>query len=364
MDEPTVSVIIPVYKTEPYLEECVDSVLRQEYPRLEIVLVDDGSPDNCPALCDRYAARYGHIRVVHQANRGLGHARNAGMAASSGKYVFFVDSDDCLDGPDAIGLLVAQAERTKADITVGGFRRLHGSTISGIKRHYLQNGERTDTVDFRFRGFIMYGHLAYDWGKLYRRGFLEEHGLECQPYPYTQDKAHNMMCCACRPVYAFIDESVCLYRVNEESVTFRYKDDFIRVWTSIASDFHKFLDERGIDEDAYGDLPAFHIVIGSVFLAKQEARFKTRAVAEAAKALREYNADLFVRGAMKALARGKYVSEVEALSWKVMIRAAAILCSLRLYWLYAAGVVLLLKLDVDGQISRSRYRGRNARDFI
>ena len=355
MNEPTVSIIIPVYKTEPFLKECVDSVLQQEYPCLEIVLVDDGSPDNCPALCDRYAVQYEQIHVVHQTNCGPGLSRNAGMEASFGEYIFFLDSDDCLDGPEAISLLVSQAEKKKADITVGGFRRFHDDTVSAVNHHHLQDGDYTRTVDFRFKGFIMYGHLSYTCCKLYRRSFLERYGLKCQPYPYTEDKAHNMMCCACQPVYAFIDESVYLYRVNEASVTFRYKDDFIPVWVSVATDFHRFLDERGI-KNTYGDLTAFHIILGSFFLVKQEVQFKEHPVTEAVKALKKYNADPFVEKTMRALAQGKYINEIHVFSWKLVFRAAAILCRFHLYWLYAAGIILLRKLDVDGRISKSRYK--------
>lgn len=335
----------------------MDSVLQQEYPRLEIVLVDDGSPDNCPALCDQYAARYEHIRVVHQTNRGLGLSRNSGMEASSGEYIFFLDSDDCLDGPEAIRLLVTQAEKKKADITAGSFRRFHDDTVSEMNHHHLRDGDYTRTVDFRFKGFIMYGHLSYNWGKLYRRSFLEDHGLKCQPYPYTQDKAHNMRCCACQPVYAFIDESVYRYRVNEASVTFRYKDDLIPVWVSIASDFHRFLDERGI-KNTYGDLSAFHILLGSFFLIKQETQFKKHPLAEAVKMLKKYNRDPFVKKMITALAQGKYVGEIHAFSWKIVIRTAAVLCFLHLYRLYAAGAILLLKLHFDERISKSRYQNR------
>lgn len=88
------SVIIPVYKVEPYLRECVDSVLAQSYSHLEVILVDDGSPDGCPAMCDEYALRDSRVRVIHQTNQGLSAARNAGIDAAHGDYIAFVDSDD------------------------------------------------------------------------------------------------------------------------------------------------------------------------------------------------------------------------------------------------------------------------------
>lgn len=91
---PFLSVIIPVYNVEPYLRQCVDSVLNQKLEDYELILVDDGSPDACPQICDEYASRFPQIRVIHQQNGGLSAARNAGLRAAYGQYVMFMDSDD------------------------------------------------------------------------------------------------------------------------------------------------------------------------------------------------------------------------------------------------------------------------------
>lgn len=92
--QPLVSVIIPVYKVEAYLRECVDSVIAQIYRTIEIILVDDGSPDSCPAICDEYAVKDERVRVIHKANGGLSDARNAGINIATGEWICFVDSDD------------------------------------------------------------------------------------------------------------------------------------------------------------------------------------------------------------------------------------------------------------------------------
>ena len=92
-----ISVIVPVYKVEPYLRRCVDSILAQSYTNLEIILVDDGSPDNCPAICDEYAEKDDRVRVIHKLNGGISAARNAGLDVATGAYVTFVDSDDWID---------------------------------------------------------------------------------------------------------------------------------------------------------------------------------------------------------------------------------------------------------------------------
>ena len=98
---PTVSVIIPVYKVERYLDACVESVIGQTYTDLEILLVDDGSPDCCPAMCDAWAEKDPRIRVIHRKNGGLSAARNTGIEAASGEFLIFTDSDDRME-PDAV----------------------------------------------------------------------------------------------------------------------------------------------------------------------------------------------------------------------------------------------------------------------
>lgn len=118
---PLISVIVPVYKVEPYLDRCVQSIVDQTWKNLEIILVDDGSPDGCARMCDEWARRDARIRVIHKENGGLSDARNAGMAAATGEYIGFVDSDDWIE-PDMYRLLYEQMERTGSDIAACGIQ--------------------------------------------------------------------------------------------------------------------------------------------------------------------------------------------------------------------------------------------------
>ena len=92
-----ISVIVPVYNVEKYLDNCVESIVNQTYKDLEIILVDDGSPDNCPAMCDEWAKKDSRIRVIHKENGGVSSARNIGLDNVTGEYIGFVDSDDYLE---------------------------------------------------------------------------------------------------------------------------------------------------------------------------------------------------------------------------------------------------------------------------
>lgn len=99
-----VSIIVPVYKVEKYLDRCVESIVNQTYRDIEIILVDDGSPDNCPSMCDAWAEKDSRIKVIHKKNGGLSEARNVGIKAATGEYLLFVDSDDMLDRDAALNL--------------------------------------------------------------------------------------------------------------------------------------------------------------------------------------------------------------------------------------------------------------------
>ena len=126
---PTISVIVPVYKVEKYIHRCVDSILSQTFQDFELILVDDGSPDNSGAICDDYAAKDSRVRVIHKENGGLSSARNAGIDAAQGEYLFFLDSDDVIH-PDCFHILAECIRTTGAQIALGEFMRFTGEFLS------------------------------------------------------------------------------------------------------------------------------------------------------------------------------------------------------------------------------------------
>ena len=119
---PIISVIVPVYKVEPYLARCVDSILAQTYTDFELILVDDCSPDNCGAMCDAYAEQDKRIRVIHKKNGGLSDARNVGIEFAKGDYITFIDSDDLVH-PQTFELLMQSLKKSEAEISMCGFQR-------------------------------------------------------------------------------------------------------------------------------------------------------------------------------------------------------------------------------------------------
>ena len=172
MEQPLISIIVPVYNAEPYLDNCLDSIAAQTWENLEVWLVDDGSTDASPALCDARAAADPRFHVLHQANAGVSAARNAALERATGRYLQFVDGDDYLPST-ATERLVRTAGATGADLVIGRFWRVAGT------RKALQGHIRRDGV-FTRREFaeemlkapanFYYGVL---WNKLYRRSIVE-----------------------------------------------------------------------------------------------------------------------------------------------------------------------------------------------
>ena len=179
MNEPKISVVIPVYNVERYLAECVDSVLEQTMGDFEIILVDDGATDSSGAMCDDYAARDPRVRVIHRPNGGLSAARNTGLDAAAGEYVYFLDSDDYI-APNTLQKLHALAEREGADVVFFDawvfftdcepdpkVYQYHRSRDYGCKPGREMLPELLDTDEYRTAVPLM----------LFRRGYMAEQGL-------------------------------------------------------------------------------------------------------------------------------------------------------------------------------------------
>lgn len=161
---PEISVIVPVYKVEAYLPRCVESLMSQTYKDFEIILVDDGSPDTCPVMCDAYAKKYSNIHALHKENGGLSDARNAGMTAAKGEYVTFVDSDDYVH-PAYLEMLM-QGIRQDADFSVCGFTEVYdGNGIEDLNTSRISAAcvnAKEGLVEILYQGF----HDVSAWGIL------------------------------------------------------------------------------------------------------------------------------------------------------------------------------------------------------
>lgn len=165
-----ISIIVPVYKVEPYLRRCIESIINQTYKDLEIILVNDGSPDNCGDICDEYAQLDKRIRVIHKENGGLSDARNAGIDIAVGKYIGFVDSDDYI-AEDMYEFLVNLMEKNNADISICGTYYVKDDKIKKSRKVSSEIRLNSETAIKEMLGELSFNTSA--WDKLYRRTLFD-----------------------------------------------------------------------------------------------------------------------------------------------------------------------------------------------
>ena len=210
---PLVSVIIPVYKVEKYLDRCIESVVNQTYKNLEIILVDDGSPDNCPAMCDTWAERDARIKVIHKKNGGLSDARNVALDIVKGEYVTFVDSDDMIL-PNAVELFIHTLSQNRCDTV------LTAKYISFYKDFDVENAVCDDIQIYNSKealGIMFCDIKRWEaWGTLYSKSLFET-----LRFPFG--RLYEDVFVIPRAVYnsnkvAIIDAKVYCYYSNPESI--------------------------------------------------------------------------------------------------------------------------------------------------
>lgn len=172
-DQPLITVIVPAYKVESYLPICVESIINQTYKNIEIILVDDGSPDRCGAICDEYALKDNRIRVLHKDNGGLSSARNAGMKVMEGEFVTFIDSDDYVS-PFYVEHLFNALRIDDADLAVSWFAEVNeGEKIDTNGRENLSCYEQLNQKQSLQHLLYQDGIETSAWGKLYKSDLIE-----------------------------------------------------------------------------------------------------------------------------------------------------------------------------------------------
>ncbi len=214
MNSSLISVIVPVYKVEEYLDECIKSIVNQTYKNLEIILVDDGSPDNCPTLCDNWASKDSRIKVIHKENAGAAAARNAGINVANGDYIGFVDSDDYIE-KNMYEVLLEALQNTDVKISCCAAYRVYenGKIENQAKINVRKSFDINDALDN-----IFYGNLGTAlWRRLFEKSVFEEirlpEGETNEDYPVivpTTVAGRGMV---------YVGVPLYYYRVRQGSVT-------------------------------------------------------------------------------------------------------------------------------------------------
>ena len=220
LKDPKISVIVPVYKVEKYFERCVDSIINQTYKNLEIILVDDGSPDLCPVICDKYAEKDSRIIVIHKEHSGVSDARNFGIDAASGEYIAFVDSDDYIN-ENYIEKLSEAMHKDNADISLCSLSVVDEkgkelftdiSSDSPLSNEVITGREVLERC-YGFNGWF----YAVLWNKLYKRYIFDTIRFPYGKVHEDEFELHNIMY-NCKRV-SVINERLINYVRHDSSIT-------------------------------------------------------------------------------------------------------------------------------------------------
>ena len=237
MKTPLVTVVLPIYNVEKYLDRCVTSVVNQTYRNLEIILVDDGSPDNCPQMCDAWAEQDSRIKVVHKKNAGLGMARNTGIEHATGAYICFFDSDDYIAG-DTVEKACHLAVHAQADIVVFGMSNVNNR--GEVVKQRIPQAEKTiyagdevqarflpDLVDCRHRDVAVKNLTLSAWSCLYSMELIRKTGWRfvSERQNISEDSYSLIWLYKYVSRVAVLPEALYFYCANGASLTQTYRAD-------------------------------------------------------------------------------------------------------------------------------------------
>ena len=238
----TVSIIVPVYKVEDYIRECIDSILAQTYPYFELILVDDGSPDNCGRICDDYAKGDNRIKVVHKVNGGLTSARNAGLEVAKGEWIMHVDGDDWIE-PDMIESLIEAAQITGADMVFGDFMKYGPS--AGYNKLPTWSSDKKKSMT----NYIAYV-MTTIWGSIAKRSLYADHSLKSpEDISYCEDFHLIVRLCHFAKKVVNVHRPFYHYRYRPTSImsNMSRKTEADEQWAY--QDTIRFFKEQGVYED-------------------------------------------------------------------------------------------------------------------
>ena len=247
---PLVSIIVPVYKVEKYLKRCVDSLINQTLRDIEIILVDDGSPDNSGEICDSLQEKDCRIKVIHKTNGGLSSARNAGIKIAQGQYIGFVDSDDDV-ALDMYEKMYSVAKRENVDFVMSDYQRICADGRCYLKTLDIASGlyEKNQMRRMIFPNLIMgenieYGPLLSVWHCLYRTDFLHQNNLYFdEKVRWSEDNIFSAIAgYYCERFYYMKGEGLYHYYQNQGTITTSYRSGAWKVYCTMNEHLHNFFD--------------------------------------------------------------------------------------------------------------------------
>ena len=243
------SIVIPIYKVEKYLHECVDGVLNQTFTDFEIILVDDGSPDKCPQICDEYAKLHSNISVIHQKNAGIACARNTGIAAAKGEYVICIDSDDYFVDADVLSC-INEKTTSNPDVIMFGYKKYFesdkswGADVCPILDVNLSVGQTVKSM-------LQNGsYIATAWTKAVKLDVLRKNNIEFKPGMVSGEDVDwylNLLCFVKK--FECVEKACLAYRQRPDSISHQPKVKSIEDFLWILEEWPSKFEKRDIEED-------------------------------------------------------------------------------------------------------------------
>ena len=257
---PKFSVIVPVYNVEPYLERCIESLINQTLKDIEIILVDDGSPDNCPAICDRDAAEDKRIKVIHKKNEGVSAARNDGLAMAGGEWVICCDSDDWME-EDALENFYKAGTEKNADVVIADINRIKGNEIQ-YNQYFAHEFtyDRREDLDELVKMTLQQTYcpdppakmaVAYGgpWNKAVKQELIADKNIQfdIELLGLYDDTLYTVHLYANAECVTYIQKAVYNYVLVSTSLTKVYKANALDISDRVYAEFRKFLNEYAPD---------------------------------------------------------------------------------------------------------------------
>mgnify|MGYP004467181263 FL=1 len=354
--EQKVSVIIPVYNVEKYLAQALDSILDQDYPELEIILVENMSEDGSMKICQSYEKAHKEIRLFREKKKGPGAARNTGVKKADGTYIMFIDADDYLPDKKIITKFVNIAEQTASDVVICNYARLWNEKLLPAAEHRAFSELNPDTEDFRFKGFFSIGNLSYVWGRIYRKAFLNKNGLQFHAVEYSEDKLYNIQCYMCGARYAFLSDIGYIYRKNEQSVSYQYRSDSMKCWLEMIQILQRGEKKIRASDKMDRNVICYIIFFATFFDAKMEYVTKRKSMRAVRKCLRNYGTHPLTSECFKELTDRRKTGTLSQWLWRWMLWGFSFGMQHHLYGLLTFGIKVLIDLRIDERLSDTGLR--------
>ena len=259
---PYFSIILPVYNVETYLERCIQSVLGQSFRDYELILVDDGSRDASPEICETYASKYEQIRVIHKPNGGLASARNAGLEIASGEYIWWVDSDDYIE-PGALEILYESSRGTEPDIVKFDYYRVESESwpVYSIAEPGIYREERIHRELLEKAFFCSGKYVLSACSHIYRKKFLDKWRLQfvSERIVGSEDYLFNLEATYAARSVVVLRRALYYYELRTGSLTQQYKGDLAERYEKLVDELKAWYRKANAPESYLRKINSFYI---------------------------------------------------------------------------------------------------------